>query len=183
MKKQNHAEGYILVYQPEHPSCQKAGYIPEHRYVIEKSIGRYTKGTEVIHHINGIRSDNRLKNLMLLKDQCDHKRIHEGWIKKNNKWFKTCSGCQSYLEVNTKNFFIRKSGKMFYVCKKCASLKSKKWYLKNREKGRASAKKYYNARKDIIKKKVREYRQKNKDEVNRKQREYRRKKNEEKTFT
>ena len=41
------------------------GKMSEHRYVIEQYIGRPLLKEETVHHINGIRDDNRLENLEL----------------------------------------------------------------------------------------------------------------------
>lgn len=50
-------------------------YIFEHRYLLEKAIGRKFKLGEQTHHINKIKADNRLKNLMLFSSDGAHKRF------------------------------------------------------------------------------------------------------------
>ena len=60
-----HKKGYVQLKLPEHHNSTKRGYIFEHRVVMEKYIGRYLNKNEYVHHKNGIRDDNRIKNLEL----------------------------------------------------------------------------------------------------------------------
>jgi hypothetical protein len=48
----------------------------EHRLIAEQILGRNLAAWEVVHHINGRRSDNRLSNLCVM-DHCDHDSYHQ----------------------------------------------------------------------------------------------------------
>lgn len=56
--------GYVLVKLPN-VKRMKSGYSYEHRIVIEMKIGRLLNTDEVVHHIDGDKTNNRLENLML----------------------------------------------------------------------------------------------------------------------
>jgi hypothetical protein len=65
--------GYVLIHCKGHPNARKhTHYVFEHRLVVEESLGRYLLPTEVVHHINGVRDDNRLENLQVFQSNADH---------------------------------------------------------------------------------------------------------------
>jgi len=65
------SEGYIRIKKPDHPFADHNGYVLEHRFVVEQHLGRILERTEFVHHLNGIRNDNRLKNLAVVS-QSNH---------------------------------------------------------------------------------------------------------------
>lgn len=47
----------------------------EHRFIMEKYLGRKLTSDEVIHHINGLKYDNRIENLEIMS-RSEHSRMH-----------------------------------------------------------------------------------------------------------
>ncbi len=68
--------GYKMIFLPNHPNATKAKYVYEHRLVMEKHLKRHLLPTEVIHHKDGVRSNNTLENLQLFESQAKHANFH-----------------------------------------------------------------------------------------------------------
>ena len=65
------SNGYVRVKVAE----GSATWRPEHQLVMERILGRSLARGEVVHHINGVRSDNRPENLHLCESHAEHMRI------------------------------------------------------------------------------------------------------------
>lgn len=67
--------GYVVVYNSEHPRSGKLNRVFEHIVIAEKKLGRYLAKDEVVHHINGKKDDNRPENLEVCK-RSEHVHHH-----------------------------------------------------------------------------------------------------------
>jgi hypothetical protein len=68
--------GYINIFMPDHPYVNIRGYIYEHRFVMEQMIGRFLKPEEVVHHDDTNTINNDPENLILFKNQSEHRKYH-----------------------------------------------------------------------------------------------------------
>lgn len=66
--------GYILEKTPGHPYATKTGYVRQHRLVMGRHLGRFVRPGEVVDHVNGDPSDNRIENLRLFASNGEHLR-------------------------------------------------------------------------------------------------------------
>ena len=75
------SDGYIFVWiSPNNPFASmitkgNRHHISEHRLIMAKHLGRCLESWEIVHHKNGIRNDNRLKNLEIVNCK-EHINFH-----------------------------------------------------------------------------------------------------------
>lgn len=76
------ADGYVV------QKSRLGGSELEHRAVAEAYLGRRLRRWEVVHHINGKRSDNHPSNLCVMSRQA-HDRYHEwyDWVRRTHNRF------------------------------------------------------------------------------------------------
>ena len=74
--------GYIIILKRDHPYASKSGHVMEHRLVYEEYMTKkwgirfIIHPTLEVHHINGIKDDNRIENLKLVTVK-EHGEIHK----------------------------------------------------------------------------------------------------------
>ena len=66
---------YNAVLKPNHPRANKDGYVQEHILVWEKHYKKELPKGWVIHHLNGIKNDNHIENLLAMIQ-----KKHNSWL-------------------------------------------------------------------------------------------------------
>jgi hypothetical protein len=69
------SDGYVSVCAPHHPNRNGHGRVLEHRLVMERMIGRLLESHEIVHHKDGVKTNNKPSNLELTT-WSDHAKHH-----------------------------------------------------------------------------------------------------------
>jgi hypothetical protein len=71
------SHGYVrILVGTDHPHADCKGYAYEHRIVAMEMIGRELKHNEIVHHLNGVKTDNRPENIVIVTSNADHLSVY-----------------------------------------------------------------------------------------------------------
>jgi hypothetical protein len=123
--------GYWYVLRRDHPNCGKQGYVAEHRIIMEAHIDRLLKKGEVVHHINGVKTDNRIQNLKLYNSPGQHTRDgHPEQLREmtkkasqvtpwnKNREIRRCESCKKKFEVTINSVKRFCTKQCYYITRK-----------------------------------------------------------------
>lgn len=114
-------EGYLKI--------KKNGVVKRfHRKVVEDALGRELKSNEVVHHIDGDKSNNNIENLALMPASI-HSRLHESmnaFYECGDPFKRKCHYCKEYDKIE--NMICYRSSNSFRH-RKCQKEYHAKWYL------------------------------------------------------
>lgn len=92
------SKGYRLVRMPEHHRADSKGYVLEHVLVFETECGIKLPDNCCIHHLNGVKDDNRIENLCMMT-RSSHTVFHHTGSKRTAETKKKISEARKKHEL------------------------------------------------------------------------------------
>lgn len=71
------ANGYVMIFMPQHHRANSWGVVYEHIIKAEEMLSRTLKDEEVVHHRDGNRANNNYNNLLVFHTKAEHTRFHK----------------------------------------------------------------------------------------------------------
>jgi hypothetical protein len=100
------SKGYNLIFQPDHNRADTRGYVLEHIIVFEQETGISVPEGCCIHHLNGIKDDNRIENLCMM--------THSAHTSMHNSGKKHSASTKAIISEKAKKRFSDKRNHPFY---------------------------------------------------------------------
>lgn len=131
--------GYVYVYEPDRPHTSQ--YVRRCRLIAEKALGKPLPKMARVHHINGIKTDDRNSNLVICENDKYHSLLHVRQKilacggNPNTQAF--CSKCKQ-LKLISDFWPIKKQRGFDSYCKRCRYERTQYWFKLRKAKLRAA---------------------------------------------
>lgn len=100
------ANGYKTVLANDHPLRDNKSRVREHRLMMESHIGRLLNRNELVHHLNGDKTDNRIENLAII-NQAEHMSLHHKGVKNPKKASRGCRHSEDIVSSTSKDVGVQ----------------------------------------------------------------------------
>jgi len=108
-------DGYIVTYKPDHPKCNKTGYIKQHRIIYEEFYKCCLLPNSVVHHIDKNRQNNNIENLMVFVNHSTHEKF-EKKVDMSNRYCLICNNKTWKTKNGNELWYCYNDG---FKCKRC----------------------------------------------------------------
>jgi len=108
-------QGYVLIMNPRHPFATRDGYVRLHRFVWETHNKACLLPCGAVHHINGIKKDNRIENLQAMM-KYQHDSLESKIDMSNRKCFICNSNKTQMIKGKYPKWYNYKGG---FLCHRC----------------------------------------------------------------